>query len=77
MRPIGRTTFGEIVSNLTGAMMKRKRSVCYILDIFLYDNIKMLKRVVKEVVSDQHDRRILTNRLRGVLEYLKFKFERL
>ena len=72
IRPIGRTTFCEIVSSLTGAKDKRKSSVDYILDTLVYDNIKTLIRLVEEEVTDQLERVIMTNRLRGVLEYLKF-----
>ena len=57
-------------------MIKRKRSVDYILDTMVYDNIKTLIRLVEEEITDQLERVIMTNRLRRVLEYLKFKYER-
>ena len=50
-------------------MIKRKSSVDYMLDTLVYDNITTLIRLVEEEVTDQLERVIMTNGLRGVLEY--------
>ena len=73
VKPIGRTLFMYLVSLITKAEIRERACVDYMLSTLLYENVEVLRLLVKGVHIGEHRDRFLTQ-LDGLEEFMKYSY---
>lgn len=68
------TLFCDIVTKLTRGDVKQRACIDYKLHGLVYENVKMLRRIVDDHVRDCNKRKELKRKMKGVIEFLKYSY---
>lgn len=70
-KPLGRSAFLQICESVTRRMQKRKSTVDYILGSLVYDNQRVARSVIKEVLYGSERHEMYLNQIDAVEEFIK------
>ena len=71
---ISRTTFFDIVMEVTNGQQKRKSAVDYVLGALVYDNINVARDIVAKEVQTTERADVLTKQIDATEQFLKFVY---
>lgn len=74
VKKVRRTLFCDIASKLTRGDVKQRDCIEYKLHGLVYENAKLLRRIVDDHVLNSSTRKQLTKKMKGVCEFLKYSY---